>query len=96
MPALYESPLDMPLETAKAIYRRAIEPNASDGEGEAWWAAVAAEVVAVAVAGAENTAAAAAIIAWWHHDWSQVGGTPKAAAARLRRASRALSRRVSK
>ncbi|EYS85845.1 hypothetical protein CF68_09005 [Cupriavidus sp. SK-4] len=93
MPALYESPLDMPLETAKAIYRRAIEPNASDGEGEAWWAAVAAEVVAVA--GAENTAAAA-IIAWWHHDWSQVGDTPKAAAARLRRASRALSRRVSK
>ncbi|WP_228772599.1 hypothetical protein [Cupriavidus necator] len=83
----------MPLETAKALYRRATEPNASDGEGEAWWAAVAAEVVAVA--GAENTAAAA-IIAWWHHDWSQVGDTPKAAAARLRRASRALSRRVSK
>lgn len=24
MPALYESPLDMPLETAKALYRRAI------------------------------------------------------------------------
>ncbi|QUN31942.1 hypothetical protein KB879_37245 (plasmid) [Cupriavidus sp. KK10] len=89
MPALYESPLDMPLETAKALYRRAIEPNASYGEGDAWWAAVAAEVVAVA--GAENTAAAA-IIAWWHHDWSQV----EAAAARLRRASRALSRRVSK
>lgn len=51
MPALYESPLDIPLETAKAIYRRALEPNASDGEGEAWWAAVAAEVVA---AGAEE------------------------------------------
>ncbi|MFJ4291314.1 hypothetical protein ACIP1U_16245 [Cupriavidus sp. NPDC089707] len=83
----------MPLEAVKAIYRRAIDPKASDGEGEAWWAAVAAEVVAVA--GAENTAEAAAIIAWWHHDWSQIGDTPNAAAARIRRAARAVSPRVS-
>ncbi|MDK2659046.1 hypothetical protein [Cupriavidus consociatus] len=59
MPALYGS--QIPLEAIKAIYRRAMDPKASDVEGDTRWAAVAAEVMAVA--GAENTAAAAAIIA---------------------------------
>ncbi|CAM3374857.1 hypothetical protein CBM2609_P80008 [Cupriavidus taiwanensis] len=93
MPAPYQSHMDIPRDTVKAIYRSAIDPRASDGEGAAWWDAVAAEVLAVARA-EMNNAAAAAIIAWWHHDWSQVSDSPKAAAARIRRASRALSRRV--
>lgn len=80
--------MTIPLDAVTAIYRRAIDPKVSDGEGAAWWAAVAAEVVAVILA--ENTAAAAGVITWWHHEWGQIGDTPKAAAARVRRASRAL------
>ena len=78
--------MSIPLETAKAIYRRAIDPRASDHEGEAWWAAVADEVNMVV--SAKDAAAAAAVIAWWHHDWSQVADSPRAAAARIRRAAR--------
>ncbi len=78
--------MSIPLDTAKAIYRRAIDPRASDREGEAWWAAVAAEVNMVV--SAKDAAAAAAVIAWWHHDWSQVADSPRAAAARIRRAAR--------
>ena len=80
--------IDIPLDTAKAIYRCAIDARASDSEGAAWWEAVVAEVAAVIRA--ENTAAAATTIAWWHHDWRQVGDTAKAAASRIRRAARAL------
>lgn len=77
--------MDIALDAVKAIYRRAVDANASDGEGAAWWASVAAEVESVV--GAKNAATAASIIAWWHHDWSQVGDTPKAAATRIRRAA---------
>ncbi|NOV27808.1 MULTISPECIES: hypothetical protein [Cupriavidus] len=76
----------IPLETAKAIYRRAIDPRASDHEGEAWWAAVADEVNMVV--SAKDAASASAVISWWHHDWSQVADSPRAAAARIRRAAR--------
>ncbi len=76
------------LDAVKAVYRRAIDAKASDGEGPAWWAEVSAEVTAVIRA--ENIVVAAALIAWWHHNWSQVSDTPSAAAARLRRAARVL------
>lgn len=86
--------MDIPLDTVKVIYRRAIDPRASDGEGAAWWAAVAEEVIAVVraedAAAAAAAAAAASVIAWWHHDWHEVGDSAKAAAARIRHASRAL------
>lgn len=68
----------------KAIYRQAIDPNASDGEGDAWWSEVGAEVSDVLAAGSLDEAAA--IIAWWHHDWSSVGDTARAAAKRIRSA----------
>lgn len=80
--------MDIALDTVKAIYRRAIDPKATDGEGDAWWASVAAEVACVIRA--KSTTTAAASIAWWHHDWSQVGDTAKAAATRIRRAARDL------
>ncbi|SPK77564.1 conserved protein of unknown function (plasmid) [Cupriavidus taiwanensis] len=64
--------MTIPLEAAKAIYRHAIDPRASDGEGEAWWAAVTDEVNQVV--SAMDAATAEAVIAWWHHDWSQVAG----------------------
>ncbi|WP_244255687.1 hypothetical protein [Burkholderia vietnamiensis] len=84
--------MDITLDTAKAIYRRAIDSTASDREGVAWWSTVAAELVDVICA--ESVAAAAAVIAWWHHDWSEVGDTPKAAAGRIRRAARELTVRT--
>lgn len=65
--------MSIPLENAKAIYRRAIDPRASDREGEAWWAAVADEVSMVV--SAKDAVATAAVIAWWHHHWSQVADT---------------------
>ncbi|UEC05426.1 hypothetical protein [Burkholderia vietnamiensis] len=77
---------DITLDTAKAIYRRAIDSTASDREGVAWWSTVAAELVDVICA--ESVGAAAAVIEWWHHDWSEVSDTPKAAAGRIRRAAR--------
>jgi len=80
--------MDIPLDAVKAIYRRAVDTKAGDGEGVAWWAAVATEVIAVIRA--ENSRAAAEIIAWWHHDWTQVGDTAKAAASRIRSTARAM------
>ena len=53
------------IETAKAVYRRAIDAAASDGEGIVWWTGVADELLQVIQAG--NTNAAAAVIEWWHH-----------------------------
>lgn len=68
----------------KAIYRQAIDPSASDGEGDAWWSEVGAELSGVLAA--RTLSEAAAIITWWHHDWSSVGDTARAAAKRIRSA----------
>ena len=76
------------IESAKAVYRRAIDAAASDGEGIVWWTGVADERLQVIQA--ENTNAAAAVIEWWHHDWHEVSDTALAAASRIRRAARAL------
>ncbi|WP_036022671.1 hypothetical protein [Paraburkholderia mimosarum] len=48
------------IETAKAVYRRAIDAAASDGEGMVWWTGVADELLQVIQAGNTNAAAAAA------------------------------------
>ena len=76
------------VQDAKAVYRAAIDPRASDGEGEAWWASVHADVQGVVTA--RTSAAAAQVLAWWHSDWEwgAIGDTPKAAAARIRAAAR--------
>lgn len=77
------------LDAAKTIYRAAIDPRALDGEGDAWWSPVAdelAEVIAAPTAGQ-----AAEVVAWWDRDWTSVNDTPRAAAARIRRAARAQS-----
>lgn len=84
--------MDITLDTAKAIYRRAIDSTVSDREGVVWWSAVAAELIDVICA--ESVTAAAAVIAWWHHDWSEVSDTPKAAAGRIRRAAREFAVRA--
>lgn len=76
------------LDAAKAIYRHAVDPRASDGEGAAWWDEVADEVRDVVAARSVNEAAA--VIEWWHHEWSAVSDTPHAAAKRIREAARVL------
>lgn len=76
------------LDTAKAIYREAVDPCASDGEGAAWWDEVADEVRDVIAARSVNEATT--VIAWWHHDWTAVSDTPRAAAMRIRDAARML------
>ena len=45
------------LDTAKAIYLRAVDPRASDSEGAAWWDDVANEVRDVIAARSLNDAA---------------------------------------
>lgn len=80
--------MQIALDTAKAIYRNAIDPRASDGEGAAWWNEVAGELRDVLSAG--SLSAAATVIAWWHHDWTQVSDTPRDAAKRIRETARAL------
>jgi hypothetical protein len=77
------------LDAAKTIYRAAIDPRALDGEGEAWWSAVADEMAEVIAA--PTASQAAQVVAWWHRDWTSVNDTPRAAAARIRRAARAQS-----
>lgn len=77
------------LDRAKAIYRVAVDPKASDAEGAAWWAAVQAELGQVLAA--RSAGDASRVIAWWHHDWSMVGDTAKAAAQRIRAAARSAS-----
>lgn len=76
------------LDRAKAIYREAIDPRASDGEDSAWWVSVHEDLVRVL--DARTVAEAAAGLAWWHSDWEwqAVGDSPKAAAARIRSAAR--------
>lgn len=53
--------MQITLETAKAVYRKAIDPSAGDSEGAAWWDEVADEVRDVVAA---RTLAAAAMIEW--------------------------------
>ncbi|MBB5448041.1 MULTISPECIES: hypothetical protein [unclassified Paraburkholderia] len=76
------------LDAAKAIYRQAIDPRASDAEGAAWWDEVADEIRDVVVARPVNEAAK--VIDWWHHDWTVVSDMPRNAATRIREAARAL------
>jgi hypothetical protein len=80
--------MQISLDTAKAVYRKAIDPRASDGEGAAWWDEVADEVRDVVAA--RSLADAAAVIEWWHHDWTAASDTPRDAARRIREAARAL------
>ena len=74
-------------DTAKAIYRKAIDHRASDSEGAVWWDEVADEVRDVVAARALGEAAA--VIELWHHDWTVVSDTPQEAAKRIRDAARA-------
>ncbi|MBR8043168.1 hypothetical protein KDW40_01795 [Burkholderia cenocepacia] len=78
--------MTMTLESAKAIYRKAIDPHARESEPAAWWCAVSAEIEEVVKA--RTARDAAAVIAWWHHDWSTVSDDPVDAATRIRRAAR--------
>jgi len=77
------------LGRAKRIYRAAVDAQASDAEGEAWWAEVHAELDEVLAA--RSTAEAAKVISWWHHDWSMVGDTARAAVQRIRATARAAA-----
>ncbi|MDN7726518.1 hypothetical protein [Burkholderia gladioli] len=79
--------MQITLDTAKAVYRKAIDPSTGDGEGAAWWGEVANEIRDVVAA---RTLAAAAMIEWWHRDWTQVSDTSRDAARRIREAARAL------
>ncbi|WP_186087667.1 hypothetical protein [Burkholderia gladioli] len=81
--------MQITLDTAKAIYRQAIDPRASETEGPAWWNEVADEVRDVVAA--RSMSEAAAVIAWWHRDWTVVCDTPRDAARRIREAARVLS-----
>ena len=80
---------DLTLERAKAIYRTAVDAQASDFEGSDWWAIIHSEVSQVVAA--RTAGEAAKVIAWWHHDWSMVGDTATAAAQRIRAAARAVA-----
>lgn len=71
---------------AKAIYRQAIDATARDDEGAAWWSDVQAEIGQVVAS--RTIAAGGKVIEWWHHDWAAVGDSPKAAARRIREATR--------
>ena len=66
---------DLTLERAKRIYRAAVDSQASDAEGAAWWSDVHAELGQVLAA--RSAGEAAKVIDWWHHDWSMVGDTAK-------------------
>ncbi|VVE52849.1 hypothetical protein [Pandoraea terrigena] len=76
------------LDCAKAIYRTAIDPRASDAESAAWWDEVADEVRDVVAA--RTIVEAAQVIEWWHHDWTSVSDTAGGAAKRIRLAAREL------
>lgn len=78
-------------DAAKAIYRRAIDSRASDGEGPHWWLEVTDEVKQVVAA--KTITVAASIIAWWHHDWTMVNDSPRAAAGRIRRVAKEICHR---
>lgn len=76
------------LDHAKAVYRAAVDPRASDAEGCAWWSAVHEELVQVLAA--RTTAEAAKVVAWWHSEWEwqAVGDSAKAVVQRIRSAAR--------
>lgn len=76
------------LDRAKAIYRTAVDPRASDAESAAWWDEVADEMRDVVAA--RTIADAAQVIEWWHHDWTIVSDTARDAAKRIRLAAREL------
>lgn len=80
--------MQITLDTAKAIYRAAIDTQVSDVEGRAWWDEVADEMRDVIAA--RTLADAAALIEWWHPDWTEVSDTPRAAAKRIREAARSV------
>ncbi|WP_186214937.1 hypothetical protein [Burkholderia gladioli] len=80
--------MQITVDTAKAVYRKAIDPCAGDSEGEVWWDEVADEVRDVVAA--RSLVDAAAVIAWWHHDWTEVADTSRDAVRRIRVAARAL------
>lgn len=80
--------MQITVDTAKAIYRKAIDPRASDGEGLIWWDEVVDEVRGMIAA--RSLGDAATVIEWWHHDWAEVSDTPRDAAKRIREADRAL------
>ncbi|MEM5402743.1 hypothetical protein [Paraburkholderia unamae] len=80
--------MNISLDAAKAIYRQAIDPTASDGEGANWWGEVADEVRGVV--SARTVGEAAEVISWWHHDWTLVSDTSRDAAKRIREVARAL------
>lgn len=82
--------MQLSLDSAKKIYREAIDSRASDGEGKAWWDEVAHEVRDVIAA--RTLEDAAAVIEWWHHDWTEAFDTPRNAARRIRERARALRR----
>ncbi|KVF30409.1 hypothetical protein [Burkholderia vietnamiensis] len=73
--------MQITLDTAKAVYRKAIDSRAGDGEGAAWWDEIADEVRDVIAA--RSLAEAAAMIEWWHRDWI-VLSEPRGAAKRTR------------
>jgi hypothetical protein len=79
----------MHTDIAKAMYRRAIDPGASDRESDGWWSEVVDELRRVVEA--QDDRAGAAVIAWWHHDWSTVSDTPLRAAKRIRRVAKLLA-----
>lgn len=80
--------MQITLDAAKMIYRKAIYSQARDVEGPAWWDEVADEMRDVIAA--RTLGDAAALIEWWHHDWTEVSDTPRAAAKRIREAAREL------
>ncbi|KVV07442.1 hypothetical protein [Burkholderia ubonensis] len=82
--------MNITLDAAKAIYRSAIDPRASDRESAEWWDEVADEVRDVVAA--RTVDEAAIVIAWWHRDWSLGSDTPRAPAMRIRRAARGTQR----
>jgi len=80
--------MQISLDTAKSIYRDAVDSSARDGEGEDWWSEVAGEIREVIAA--RTLEEAAQVIAWWHHDWEQVSDTSRAVAKRIRQAAREM------
>lgn len=78
------------LERAKSIYRAAVDSQASDANGIAWWAEVRDEIERVLAS--RSTTEAASVVAWWHHDWTAVGDTAKAVVQRIRAAARSTAR----
>lgn len=78
----------MNVEQTIEIYRKAIDPSVRIEEGAEWWAEVQAEMITVIEA--PSLRAAASIIEWWHHDWTTVGDSARAAAARIRRTASAI------